>query len=370
MKILHIIPSLAKGGAERITLDIVAGLAASPGVEVALVVFRNENSYSFLTKEIDFKIIPSYYIPSLKGKGKKEVRELQEFIDAFQPTVIHSHLFETEMVLTQIKLSKEVKRVVHFHDNMFQLKKINFKRRVKKATLTNYYERQLVLKSWRKVNTQTIAISKDTENFILGNIPKRFKTTFLKNGINVSRFETGRAIAKENRLVIIGSLVDKKGQQLAIETMAELVKRGFDYQLDVLGDGKNLKKLARLIEKLELEQHVFLHGNVDFPEEYLHRAKIYLHTAKYEPFGLVLLESMAAGLPVVCTDGYGNRDLIKEGGNGFMVEDRNPSLLADKVELLMGDDNLRENMGDFANRYAHKFDISIYIKELMQLYLS
>jgi glycosyltransferase involved in cell wall biosynthesis len=370
MKILHIIPSLAKGGAERITLDIVSGLAVSPGVEVALVVFRNENTYPFLTEEIDFKIIPSYYIPSLKGKGKKEVRELQEFIDTFQPTVIHSHLFETEMVLSQIKLSNGVKRVVHFHDNMFQLKKVNFKKRVKKATLTNYYERQLVLKSWRKANTQTIAISKDTEKFILSNIPKRFKTTFLKNGIHVKRFENNNKVLKENRLVIIGSLVDKKGQDLAIETMGELVKRGFDYQLDLLGDGKNFKKLARLIEKLKLENHVFLHGNVDFPEEYLHRARIYLHTAKYEPFGLVLLEAMAAGLPVVCTDGYGNRDLIKEGKNGFMVKDRNPSLLADKIELLMGDDALRENMGTFANRYSHKFDISTYIKELMQVYLS
>ena len=97
---------------------------------------------------------------------------------------------------------------------------------------------------------------------------------------------------------------------------------------------------------------------------------MYLHTAKYEPFGLVILEAMAAGLPVVCTDGYGNRDLIKEGKNGFMISKRSPSLIADKIELLMGNDNLRSTMGNFANRYSHKFDISIYTKELMGLYSS
>ena len=70
MKILHIIPSLDKGGAERLTLDIVRSLTDFPGVEVSLVIFRNENNYTFLTNEINFKVIPSFYTPSLKGKKK------------------------------------------------------------------------------------------------------------------------------------------------------------------------------------------------------------------------------------------------------------------------------------------------------------
>jgi glycosyltransferase involved in cell wall biosynthesis len=370
MKILHIIPSLDKGGAERLTLDIVKNLMDVPDVEVALVIFRNQNSYSFLTDAINFHIIPSFYTPSIKGKGKVDVKDLQNFIDTFQPTIIHSHLFETEIVLSRIKLSKDVKRIVHFHDNMHQLRKVKFKKVLEKSTLTNYYERKIVLKSWSKHQTQTIAISKDTEEYIAKNIPKKFKSTFLKNGINVKRFENNGGVTKENRLVIIGSLVDKKGQQLAIETIAELVKRRYDYKLDILGNGKDFNKLSDLINALNLNEHVTLHGNVDYPETFLHKAKIYLHTAKYEPFGLVILEAMAAGLPVVCTDGYGNRDLIKEGKNGFMVKDRSPALLADKIELLMQNEPLRIQMGDFANRYSHKFDISVYTKELMSLYLS
>ena len=93
MKILHIIPSLDKGGAERLTLDIVRSLKDIPHVEVALVIFRNQNNYSFLTDEIDFEIIPSFYTPSLKGKGKKDVKDLQDYIDSFKPDIIHSHLF-------------------------------------------------------------------------------------------------------------------------------------------------------------------------------------------------------------------------------------------------------------------------------------
>ena len=67
MKILHIIPSLDKGGAERLTLDIVKSLAGIPGSEVALLIFRNQNSYSFLTDAINIHIILSFYTPSIKG---------------------------------------------------------------------------------------------------------------------------------------------------------------------------------------------------------------------------------------------------------------------------------------------------------------
>ena len=196
MKVLHIIPSLDKGGAERLTLDIVRRLKDVTDIEVALVIFRNQNSYSFLTDEINFQVIQSFYTPSLKGNTKIDIQELQNFIDSFKPDIIHSHLFETEIVLSRIKLSKDVKRVVHFHDNMYQLKKINLKSIHNKSALTNYYERKVVLKSWSRNLTQTIAISKDTEKFIAKNIPNKFKATFLKNAINVKRFENkeiGRA---------------------------------------------------------------------------------------------------------------------------------------------------------------------------------
>jgi glycosyltransferase involved in cell wall biosynthesis len=128
--------------------------------------------------------------------------------------------------------------------------------------------------------------------------------------------------------------------------------------------------LQSQIEQLHLQDAVTLHGNVEFPEEFLKKSSLYLHTATYEPFGLVLIEAMACGLPVVCTDGKGNRDLIHEGENGFMVWERDPKLLADKIELLLKNETLRKEMGEKARVFAQEFGMENYVKELLSIYKS
>ena len=113
-----------------------------------------------------------------------------------------------------------------------------------------------------------------------------------------------------------------------------------------------------------------LHGNVDLIEKFLQKSKVYLHTAKHEPFGLVLIEAMACGLPVVCSDGKGNRDLIQEGENGFMVLERDPEMLADKIELLLKNDTVRIEMGKKAHAFAQDFGMKKYVDSLVNLYES
>ena len=107
---------------------------------------------------------------------------------------------------------------------------------------------------------------------------------------------------------------------------------------------------------------------MNHPEHYLQEAVVYLHTAKDEPFGLVLLEAMACGLPVVCTDGGGNRDLIEEGVNGYLVQQRNPELLADKIEWLINNDNDRIRMAKAGQEFALNFKIEDYAKKVLEIY--
>ena len=68
LKILHIIPSLQKGGAERITLDICNEIQKRKEHQVKLFTFHEANNYCFLTSGLDYNVIPSHFIPSIKGK--------------------------------------------------------------------------------------------------------------------------------------------------------------------------------------------------------------------------------------------------------------------------------------------------------------
>ena len=84
LKILHIIPNFGKGGAERLVLDICNNLSKQKDCEVTLITFRDDNSYSFLINELDWKVIPSSVQLSISGKSMIDVQQLQDYIDSFQ----------------------------------------------------------------------------------------------------------------------------------------------------------------------------------------------------------------------------------------------------------------------------------------------
>lgn len=370
MKILHIIPNLKKGGAERLVLDICRQLIQKKDIRVKLIVFSEENDFGFLMKGIDIEVIPAKVIPSLTGKSFVAVNQLQNYINTFQPDIIHSHLFETEMVLAYVSLPAKTKRIVHFHDSMPQFRNLNFKTLFNKSLVTNFFEKRIVLKSYPK-NTLLICISKNIKEFSETVLPKRIKSVLFYNAIDLNRFNNHNYDNNTfNEIAITGSLVDKKGQDLAIETISELVNRNIKIHLHILGDGPNKDKLESLICELNVQNNITMHGLVNHPENFLKNCKLYLHTANHEPFGLVIVEAMACGLPVVCTDGKGNRDLIKDGENGFMIWNRNSKLLADKIELLLKNDSLRLEMGNTAKNFAQQFGLDEYIESLLNYYQS
>ena len=126
-----------------------------------------------------------------------------------------------------------------------------------------------------------------------------------------------------------------------------------------------------LIEKtkqLGLANNLLFHGNVNNVEEFLQDSDIYLHTATYEPLGLVLLEAMAAGLPVITLDGKGNRDLIEEGKNGYMIFEQNAELFAQTIIDMWNDKVKYKPLSEFAQEFARSFDINKYTSNLMVIY--
>ena len=369
MKILHIIPNLKKGGAERLALNSVSALQSLSNIEVQLITFRDENDYQFLTKTINWKVIPSNVIPSLSGKKFVDIEKFQEYIDAFQPDVIHSHLFETEMVLAHISLPKKTKRIVHFHDNMHQFRNFQLKTLFNKTYLTDFFEKRIVLKNYPE-NSTAIAISSNTKVYCERNLPQTFRKVLLHNAVDLTVFKKNNSVFASNEITLIGSLVENKGHLLAIYTIKELKNRGIDVKLNCLGDGIEREKLEKLVNELELEKEIVFHGNIDSPETFLQHSFCYFLTSKSEAFGLTIIEAMACGLPVVSTDGKGNRDLIQEGENGFMVWERDPKLLADKIELLFKNEDLRKEMGENASVFAQEFGMENYVDHLLSIYKS
>ncbi len=367
LRILHIIPNLRKGGAERLVLNICAELQNREGIEVQLMVFEEGNDYQFLSGNIDILHTPISINPSFLKSVEADVENLQKAIDDFQPKVIHAHLFQSIWALSFIQYSKAL-YVTHVHDNMVQLNRLSLRNGINKVALTNWKEKQIVDKAYSKRRHKFLCISKDTESFIQQNMVNA-EAKLLLNAIDLERFRFQEKTGKENSIVMIGSLVQKKGHDLAIDTMSHLIKLWPDAKLHVLGKGPLEADLKKQCETLNLQEAVIFEGNVDHPEKWLQVAKMFLHTASYEPFGLVLVEAMATGTPVVSTDGMGNRDLMN-GKNGLFIEHRNPEQLAEEILLFFRNHENVQSCISEGRKTAEIHGMANYCDELLNFYRS
>jgi glycosyltransferase involved in cell wall biosynthesis len=370
LKVIHIIPTLRKGGAERIVIDIVRELRKNLSVQVQLVLFQNEICYDVGDIADLIHIIPSKVILSTYKTNNYEVKELQEFIDSFSPNIIHSHLFEAEIVSRQC-FFPSAKWFSHCHDNMIQFRNFDIKTLLSKKLATNILEKRVLFKGYKKNGgTLFIAISNDTQSYF-EKTAKPYKVARLLNAINYFRFlnQKPRLGAGETlHLINVGSFVDKKNQDFLIDVAHIMKDKGLPFHLHLLGDGANKTKIETKVYNLKLEKNVTLWGNVENVETHLEHADIYLHSATYEPLGLVIIEAMAAGLPVITLDGKGNRDLIIEGQNGYMFFGKNPVLFADKVISVWNKKAEYNSISVFAQEYAKQFDIDLYVKNLLNIY--
>jgi glycosyltransferase involved in cell wall biosynthesis len=370
IKILQIIPSLRKGGAERLVLDICNELQKRKGIIVKLVILYPENEYEFLSKDLDIEVCSSKVVPSLTGKSRIDISDLERIIEDFKPDIINSHLFEAEMV-SRCCFYRQAKWFSHCHDNMVQFANFSYKTVLNKRNFTNYFEKRLLFKGYKMNNgNHFIAISNDTKAFF-EKTSNNYPVTLLANAINYSCFYNSKEKTLTNeklRLVNIGSLVDKKNQTFLVDVAALLKYNNIPFELNLIGEGPNRDILQEKIQENGLTDFVILPGNVDNVEEYLWLSDIYLHSATYEPLGLVLLEAMAAGLPVISLDGKGNRDIIEEGRNGYMIFKQDPVLFADKIMELVESPQLYSKMSNYAHEFARKYDIKDYVDRLLEIY--
>ena len=230
-----------------------------------------------------------------------------------------------------------------------------------------------MLGKYRKYGNKFICISEDTYKYVnLAVRGENISYTFIPNAIDVNKFLNPRKKENPNktiiRLINIGSFQNKKNQIFLLDIVKSLISRNYKVYLEIIGDGENEEVIREKIIENNLEDSIKLLGRISDVEEKLFNSDIYLHTAYYEPFGLVFIEAMAAGLPVVTLDGKGNRDLIEEGKNGYMIYDQDPEKFAQKIIFLVENKSKYAEISNYCKEYAKKYDIKEYVNKLLVLY--
>lgn len=369
LRILHVIPNLVKGGAQRIALDICNELQNSPNVKVALLYWEGDNRFEFLSKNLEVYKINIQYELSFSGKHKIDISEYEAFVDDFEPDIIHSHLYPAELVSRE-NPRKDISYFTHCHDNIRQFQRWTIQMLGSKQKIAENIERKRLMKRYRSCNNQFIAISKDVQLYLNNNVSKSLLENIhlLHNGFNYQAFfqKVKPVLSNPVRLINVGNFVPLKNQVFLIHSLKQMNDR--DVILRLIGDGITREQVKEVVVKLELNDHVQFLGTPDNISKELHEADIYVHASKSEAFGLVLLEAMASGIPVVSLDGKGNRDLIQDGINGFIVDQDDIETFVYRINDLIKDKELYSRIALKGQESAKKYDIRNYTDQLIQIY--
>ena len=346
-KIMLIVPSLVRGGVERVVSILSKEL--SKYYEVYMVIYHNPVEYEIGGKLINLETPSGSFWRKIKNTFNRVVK-LKRLIREISPDFIVSFMGNLQPILTLETVIVSIRN----NPDFFPL--------YRKFLLKTIYK----LPNVKKIVTCSSEIEKKLKsNYSLKNT---------KNIYNPIDFEliNDKLLAQRplefDYILAIGRLNRQKGFDILIKSFAksDLKNR---IKLVILGEGKERKNLEELIAELKLKNQVLLFGKVDNPFIYMKYAKFFIMSSRYEGFGNVLLEALACGAPIIATDcETGTSEIIKNGKNGLLVpvEDENALKLA--MEKLFYDREFYMKLKSNTRKSVEKYGIENIVKDWMNLF--
>jgi glycosyltransferase involved in cell wall biosynthesis len=372
MKILQVIPNLLKGGAQRLVIDICNELFNHNVECVLLVLTHSKNEFHHISKNINIVYINVTFKLSIFKKSNIDIEDYEKVVNSFNPDVIHSHLYFSELICHESP-RKNITYVTHFHDNIEQLSNLKLINVFSKKLMIHFYEKQRLLRKFKQTKKVYITISNDCDYYAKSIFPKNLanKVIKLENAINHSMFINPN-IKKVNKsqisIINVGNLLKKKNQIFIIDIVKYLISMGYDTQLKLVGEGSCRKEIVNYAKSMQIDKHINMVGAVDNVQNLLWESDFYVHSAKYEPFGLVLIEAMASKIPIISFNGKGNQDIIIDNETGFLINNLNAKAFGDTLIKLFNDKTLYDNIVEKAYVFSKKYDIKEYSLKLLNIY--
>ena len=336
MKILILIHSLRRGGAERVALSQASGLIKKGHITSIISWLDNDefvNEYPevkrlYLIKQEDYK-----WIWSLRPSSKILVEKIKDL----QPDIIQIHTPTMHWLLGLTNLSIPSVHILHGYGSI-----------EKSASLKNLLFKYISRFFKNKMNNLFITVSPSMNTLASQyycNSEEDYTT--IPNGIDLKKFPyTGcHDFNLENlnpQILMIGTLTSNKGQMLGIAAFQLLLNFYPKAQLLIIGDGEDKLKIRKKIEDLNLVSSIKLLGLQSSIERFLTPDSILWQFSKTEAMPMTVLESMASGVPVIGFDVRGINDVVINNETGMLIPYGNIEEAASKTKILLENYSLRQ----------------------------
>jgi glycosyltransferase involved in cell wall biosynthesis len=184
------------------------------------------------------------------------------------------------------------------------------------------------------------------------------------------------AKASDLKILSVGKLIARKGAKQLLEACALLKTKGLtSYILTIVGDGQERAALENAASQLGIDHQVIFTGWLDYSEigKHFKSADVFVLPTFEDTWGAVVLEAMAFGTPVVCSDMAGASEMVIEGKNGFVFDPHDAGELAEKLAMLFTSKDLLDNMSEQAKATAAEHsleDVAEFFAKLSSRLLS
>jgi glycosyltransferase involved in cell wall biosynthesis len=306
------------------------------------------------------------------------IREVKQVLAAEKIDVMHVFL-PMSGALVSIKAARllGVKIVAHSHsqpENLF----MDAPRLIQPA-LCKMWNRYL---AWIYSKAESIIYPSELARELLHDLCEKNKSSVvISNGIDIGEFKPapiGDFLKRFNlssdavKLLFVGRLYPEKAVETLIEAAPFIAKEQDNVQIMIVGGGHQRPKLEKLVKELGVQSTVSFLGLVS-DEDKLHAynaCDIFVLPSLAELEGMVVLEAMACGKPVVISDAVMSASRFFVDGNGFLFVTKDPQDLARQALKLITDEALRRTMGQKSLAMSRQYDIHESVKKLEQVYQS
>lgn len=334
MRYLLVISSLTAGGAERV-LTHLANRWAEQGHDVTIIPFKNIPSFYPLNKRIQ-----CVWLPESPTLWLKWLFFFMKII-AFR---YHVHRLKPERVLSFLDKTNLVTLFMLWHQGFT----ITVSERIDPRRYYIHPIWQWLRHKLYPTANHVVVQTSDIASYF------PYPTHIIPNPV-IPTEHCLEAKTKATRLITFGRLDPQKDHLTLLQAMNILVKRHPHLQLSIYGEGAERKRLEKAVHEMNLSKNVELPGLTTSVSEKLLQSDIFVFPSLYEGFPNALCEAMSHGIPVVASHIPGNTDIVEDGVNGYLFPVGRANVLANILDKMIDDPNLRKNFGRAA-------------KETMQLY--
>ncbi|GAB2633376.1 glycosyltransferase [Belliella aquatica] len=355
MKIVRIVSELDFGGVEQVLANSIPQIANQVGVEVSVIVLGKGGrvSQNLINQGVSVHILnQNSKIPNIGL-----LRKLYKLIKNLKPDVIHCQGGEANFHGILAASWANVPNIIG-----------------EEIGIPNHHSYwKLIFKLVYTKATTIIAISKAVKAKIidLGEV-KEEKVKVIYNPIIEHQSTIDRRPSTKNfTFVSTCRLVPIKNLDCLIQVFAELVEENEqrEIRLEIVGDGSERVHLQSLINQLNLNQHVTLHGFQKDVYSFLAAADVFVIPSLSEGSSVSLAEAMSIGLPSIITKVGGAPEILGDSNSGFLIDPLNPLDLKTAMQTMLNiSSKERKSMSKRAKLEAKRFSVDHYIKSLLNVY--